>query len=447
MRKNIQTAAAFGLGILPLIIYAYATGPDPRHTGAPGDQTCARCHLGTALNGGGGGVQLTSSSGPTYTPGEQLVFTITITDSQARVYGFQMTARPDGNSTTGQAGDFNAGPQQGVFCDNGRIKAGGCPASAPVQFIEHNRPFTTNTITASWTAPASDVGPVTIYVAANAANGDTRDTGDHIYTTKLQLSPASSHKPAIAAGGVVSASAFNAKAGIAPKTWLEIFGANLATSTRGWQSSDFSGNNAPTSLDDVSVTIGGKNAYVDYVSPGQVNAQVPDGIPIGAAVPLIVTNAQGQSDPYTVQTSDLAPAVLAPPAFAVNGKQYVVATYPVTDSDTLVYVGPSGAISGVMTRPAKPGDVITLYGIGFGPVSSGTGAGTIATQATVLTNQVSLLFGQTPATLLYSGLAPNFVGLYQFNVQVPSVSAGDWPLVVQVGGAIIDQKVLVTTGE
>ena len=71
----------------------------------------------------------------------------------------------------------------------------------------------------------------------------------------------------------------------------------------------------------------------------------------------------------------------------------------------------------------------------------------IATQATVLTNQVNILVGQTPATLLYSGLAPNFVGLYQFNVQVPSVPAGDWPLVVQVGNATIDQNVVIATGQ
>lgn len=385
---------------------------------------------------------MTSSAGATYTPGQQQTFTITITDSQARAYGFQMTARTDSNATSGQAGDFTAGAQQIVLCDNGRVKAnGGCPASAPVQFIEHNRPFTTNTITASWTAPASDVGTVTIYVAANAANGNGNETGDHIYITKLQLSAALSNKPAIAAGGVVSASAFNAKAGIAPKTWIEIFGANLATTTRGWQSSDFNGNNAATSLDGVSVTIGGKNAYVDYVSPGQVNAQAPDGIPIGAPVPLVLANAQGQSDPYTVRTADLAPA------FSVNGKQYAVATFPVTGSNTIVYAGPTGAINGITTRPAKPGDVITLYGIGFGPVSSGDGAGVIATQATVLTNQVNILVGQTPATLLYSGLAPNFVGLYQFNVQVPSVPAGDWPLVVQVGNATIDQNVVIATGQ
>jgi hypothetical protein len=165
---------------------SYASGPDPRNTGAPGDQTCARsgCHTGTSLNGGGGNVQLTSSTGTTYTPRQQQTFTITITDSKAKTYGFQMSARLDSNGTNGQAGNFTAGSQQIVICDSGSLKGSSeCPFSAPVQFIEHSRPFTTNTINITWTPPSSNAGTVTIYVAANATNGNNADSGDHIYTT------------------------------------------------------------------------------------------------------------------------------------------------------------------------------------------------------------------------------------------------------------------------
>src|SRR4051812_6206833 len=171
-RTRILVAAAGGL--LPMFLYSYATGPDPRNTGAPGDQTCAqaRCHTGTAVNAGGGTAVLTSSAGTTYTPGQQQTLTLTITDSKARVYGFQASARIDSNATNGQAGNFTAGASQIVLCASGSVRgSAGCPSSAPVQFIEHSRPFSTNTITFSWTAPASDVGPVTIYVAANAATG------------------------------------------------------------------------------------------------------------------------------------------------------------------------------------------------------------------------------------------------------------------------------------
>jgi uncharacterized protein (TIGR03437 family) len=270
---------------------------------------------------------------------------------------------------------------------------------------------------------------------------------DHIYTTKLQLtpsSPVSSNNPVIRDGGVVSAAAFQPSAGVAPGTWLEIYGSNLSTTTRSWEGSDFNGNNAPTSLDGVSVTIGGKSAYVDYVSPGQVNVQVPDGIPIGAGVPLVLTSAQGQTDAYSVQTADVAPALLAPPTFMVGSKQMVVATYPSNDA-TATFVGDTGSIAGLNLQPAKPGDVITLYGIGFGPVSPATAAGTIAMQATSVNNPVTIMFGQTQANVLYQGLAPNYVGLYQLNVQVPNVSAGDWPLTVQGGGQTLTQTVYIAT--
>jgi uncharacterized protein (TIGR03437 family) len=451
MQKATKITTAALCGIIPAVLYSYATGPDPRYTGAPGDSTCATggCHAGTALNGGGGNVQLISSAGASYTPGQQQTFTITITDARARAYGFQATARPDSNPSKAQAGDFTAGTQQQVICENGRSKgSGGCASSAPVQFIEHNRPFGTNAINFTWTAPATDVGPVTIYVAANAANGNNDDSGDHIYTTRLQLTPSSpvtGNKPAIREGGVVSASAFQPSAGVAPGTWLEIYGSNLATASRLWDGSDFNGNTAPTSLDGVSVTIGGKSAYVDYISPGQVNVQVPDGIPIGAGVPLVLRNAQGESEPYILQTGELAPALLAPPSFTANGKQLVVATFPVTNANSVVYVGRKGSVSGIDMQPASPGDIITLYGIGFGPVAPSAAAGTIVTQANTLTNPVTILFGDTQAEVEYAGLAPGYVGLYQFNVKVPNVPADDWLLTIQAGGRTLAQTIYTST--
>jgi uncharacterized protein (TIGR03437 family) len=452
MRKTTQIGITAAAGLLPMFLYSYATGPDPRMTGAPGDQTCARsgCHTGTSLNAGGGNIALTASGGTTYTPGQQQTLTLTITDSKARVYGFQASARVDSNATNRQAGSFTAAAGQIVICDNGSLRgSSGCPASAPVQFIEHSRPYSTNSITFLWTAPATDVGTVTVYVAANAANGNGNETGDHIYTTKLQLSAASTSTaaaPKITAGGVQSASAFQSSAVTAPGSWLEIFGTNLASTTRGWAASDFSGNNAPTSLDKVSVTVGGKSASVAYVSPGQVNVLVPDGVPIGNGVPVVVTSGGIASDPVNVNTSDIAPAILAPNSFDVGGKQSVVATFATADS-SLAYVGPSGAISGVNIRPAKAGEVVTLYGIGFGPVSPGTAAGTIAQSTSSITSNVSVQFGTTPATIQYAGLAPGFVGLYQFNVQVPDMLSGDWPLVMTVNGTPVAQNLYITTGQ
>jgi uncharacterized protein (TIGR03437 family) len=79
----------------------------------------------------------------------------------------------------------------------------------------------------------------------------------------------------------------------------------------------------------------------------------------------------------------------------------------------------------VTSRRAKPGDVITLYGIGFGAVTPNIPAGQIVQQSNTLTAPFHLLFGQTEAHLNYDGLAPSAVGLYQFNVVVPNVTASD----------------------
>jgi uncharacterized protein (TIGR03437 family) len=450
MRKSTQITVAVAGGLLPMFLYSYATGPDPRKTGAPGDQTCAQsqCHTGTALNAGGGSISLTSSAGSTYTPGQQQTLTLTITDSRARVYGFQASARLNSNLSGGQAGSFTAGTSQIVICDNGSTKGtAGCPSSSPVQFIEHNRALTTNTINFSWTAPAADVGPVTIYVAANAANGNNNESGDHIYTTSLKLTAAATEPaPLITSGGVVSASAFKTSASTAPGSWLEIFGSNFGTTTRGWATSDFNGANAPTSLDNVSVTVGGKSAYVAYISPTQVNVLAPDGVPIGSAVPVVVKTPAGQSDAAPVNIADVAPAILAPSSFLVGGKQYVVATLATTDN-SLVYAGPAGAVAGVSMRPAKPGEVITLYGIGFGAVSPATAAGVIANQTSSVTSAVAAQFGTTPAVISYAGLAPGFVGLYQFNIQVPNVLPGDYPLALTVNGSAVAQNVFITIGQ
>jgi uncharacterized protein (TIGR03437 family) len=360
MQKAVRFAVP-ALVAVPIMLFAYSTGPDPRLTGAPGDQTCVLCHTGTALNGGGGSANLISSAGATYSPGQTQTLTLTINDPRARVYGFQITARLVSDLANGQAGDFTAGSQQFIMCANGSVKREtGCPSNAPLQFIEHSVPSSSNTITVSWTAPASNIGPVTIFAAANAANGDSNDTGDHIYTTSLQLSASvSSIKPAIRQGGVVSASAFQ-PGGISPGTWIEIYGSNLANTTRSWAASDFQGNAAPTSLEGVTVTIGGQKAFVDYISPGQVNVQAPDGIPLGSSVPLILTRGDDQSDPFILQTSASAPALLAPSSFMVDGKQYVAATVASNDPNSIVFAGPTGAIKGVATRPAAAGEVITL---------------------------------------------------------------------------------------
>jgi len=274
------------------------------------------------------------------------------------------------------------------------------------------------------------------------STGDNPDgaTTFDVYTAVVQATIG--QRPQILNGGVINAGAFGAQAGLAAGTWIEIYGSNLASSTRDWAAQDFSGNNAPAQLDSVQVTVNGKAAAISHIGPSQVNAQVPDGIGLGP-VPVIVTNHGLSSDPLMVQASAILPGFLAPPSFITSGKQYVVALA----ADGITFVGlPGGFLGG---RPASPGEVITLYGIGFGPVTPPVPAGTIATVPGKLQNSLSVFFDQTAVDLSapnsYAGPAPGSVGLYQFNLTVPNVADGDHQFQAIVGGVILPQNLFLAT--
>jgi uncharacterized protein (TIGR03437 family) len=114
------------------------------------------------------------------------------------------------------------------------------------------------------------------------------------------------------------------------------------------------------------------------------------------------------------------PGWLAPPSFTIGGKQYVLAI--LSDGS---YALPANAIAGVPSRPAHIGETVTIYGIGFGSVTGGIAAGTIVPSENSLVLPFDVRFGNTAATVSYFGLAPSYVGLYQFNVAVPNVTANN----------------------
>lgn len=220
------------------------------------------------------------------------------------------------------------------------------------------------------------------------------------------------------ARGVISASGYGGFETIAPGSWIEIYGSNLARTRRQWQASDFNGNAAPTSLDGVKVTINGRPAFVSYISPGQVNAQVPSTLTPGPAQ-VTVTSGTQTSPGYRTTVTAAKPGLLA---IEVNvADRYALALFP--DFATFVLpplVNPSiPPLPAVPSRPAKPGETIIFYGIGFGSVTPDVPAGRIATDTNRLQSQLEVLFNGVPAQVNYAGQAPGSVGLYQFNVVVP----------------------------
>lgn len=247
--------------------------------------------------------------------------------------------------------------------------------------------------------------------------------------------------PVISSGGVVSASAFGEFSAVAPGSWIEIYGSNLATTTRSWQASDFTGNTAPTSLSGTSVTIGGQSAFIAFISSNQVNVQVPN---VGSGLqPLVVSTGAGASASYDITVNALEPGFDAPPSFKLGGVPYVVAFFP--DG---TYVLPAGAISGISSKPASPGDTIILYGVGFGPVTPAIAEGQIVQASNSLASSFNLQIGGATANVQYDGLAPGYVGLYQFNVVVPSGISTSSPaaLTFTLGGTAGTQTLYLAVG-
>jgi len=188
--------------------------------------------------------------------------------------------------------------------------------------------------------------------------------------------------------------------------------------------------NAPASLDGVRVLVNGTPAYVSYVSAGQINAQLPAGIPSGGPVQIVVNNDGTASSPVQFSVQPIAPGLLAPAAFKVGEVQYVVA---VKQNGSLVS---NGTVPGIPEAWAVPGEVLTLYGTGFGPLTpdSGMQSGQIAQGQTRIAAAIEVRIGGQAAEVLYAGMAPGLVGVYQLNVKVPEGLSGNQEFAVSVNG-------------
>jgi uncharacterized repeat protein (TIGR01451 family) len=168
--------------------HAYSSGPPAGFTHAPGEFDCAECHLPDPNNPGTGHISITAPA--TYMPGQTYQITVTHTnaDPTRLRWGFQLTALDDSNS---KAGDLESINQLTQVLDNQG------PGSSR-QYIEHTASGTFinqqggASWTFNWTAPDTNVGPVTFYVAGNQANNDGNTSGDFVYFTFAQTQAAAS---------------------------------------------------------------------------------------------------------------------------------------------------------------------------------------------------------------------------------------------------------------
>jgi uncharacterized protein (TIGR03437 family) len=376
------------------MLFAYPSGSRvPAGNSGDGGTPCSGCHRGLAVNPSGGKVELVLPEGSTYRPGVKQTWTVRITDpDSSKRFGFQLTVA-SGNLSTGS---------------NTVLGSGG---SRP--FITHSSSQTSYTF--DWTPPSTAGAAVAVWVAGLATRGTSNG---NVYTATATLAAAGAVPTIRSAAGVVNGASFTAP--VAPGSWVTIFGDNLAPAgvARIWRADEIVNGQLPLSLEGTRVRINGRDAAIYYVSPTQLNVQAPDDASRGA-VSVEVTTASGTSTPATVTLQGEAPAFFR---FEQDSGKYAASVHAAGG-----FVGPLGTA-------AKPGEVILLFGTGFGATQPAVAALQVYEGAAPLRDLSSLhiRIGGVEAVVQFAGLSG--AGLYQFNVVVPDVADGDQRLEAEVAG-------------
>jgi len=251
--------------------------------------------------------------------------------------------------------------------------------------------------------------------------------------------------PSIADGGVLNGASFVKGQPVTVGSLVSIFGTNLAS---GLAQSD----TIPLSTQLGGVTVQFVNGSTTVNSPllfvtgSQINAQVPwNLVPNGATqnVSVTVTTGSGTSAPSQVMVGPFSPAI-----FTVDVGSSFFAVAQNNADGTLAQA--AGSIPGLTTHPAKVGDAIVIYATGLGAVDNPPANGGIpptGVLATTLTKPIVLL-GGVPVPqedFIFAGLQPQFVGVNQINIVIPTnaQTGNAVPLQIQMGGITSPQNVTI----
>ena len=241
-------------------------------------------------------------------------------------------------------------------------------------------------------------------------------------TIGVNMTALAAAAPAITSSGVVNGASF--KDGIAPGSWVAIFGRNLAAGSRALTSGDLVNGSMPISLGGVSVNVNNKPAFLYYVSPTQINVLAPTDSATGA-VSVTVTNSAGTSAAMAATLMNAAPAL-----FASGGN--------------VAAVGPDGTVIDGSTVTAKPGESLEIFGTGFGATTPAVTPGALFSGSAPLVTPATVTVGGAPAAVTYSGLVGT--GLYQINITVPNLTSGTYPVVATVNGVSSQSGVTLRIG-
>jgi uncharacterized protein (TIGR03437 family) len=222
-------------------------------------------------------------------------------------------------------------------------------------------------------------------------------------------------------GGIVNAASLLSTVPIAPGEFISIFGSNLAPSTTLSPSYPYA-----ASLAGTQVLLGGQPIPLEFVSPGQINALVPYGIPLNGLQGLTVE----QNGVYSFSET-LIVAMANPAVFTQDQSGQGAGVIVVVKADGTQFEASAA-------QPASAGDALVIYCSGLGPVDPPVADGEAAPLSTLsyTVNPVTVTAGGQPVQVLFARLAPGFAGIYQVNIVVPAGIPGgvNVPVVLTTAG-------------
>jgi uncharacterized protein (TIGR03437 family) len=391
---------------------ANTTAPPSGATGAPGEQSCASCHGGAAVNSGGGAMTLTGLPA-SYAPNQQIALALTLTQAARLQFGFEITAVDDAgrqagtlivtntNRTILSTGTVSSNTRQYI----GQTLAGSVPTGGDV-----------GSWTFSWRAPAQSVGRVTFYVAGLAGNNSGNTSGDSVYT--LAQSIQSGNAPPLTALANTSAASFAPNSALASQSIAAGFGAGLAQTTASATASPL-----PTQLGGAEVRVrdaagAERSAGLFFVSPGQINYLMPPGTANGAATVTVLRNgAAAAQGSVTIDT-------IAPGLFSANADGIGVPAAVILRVRGGVSTFEPVAQRNPQTQRFVPAPIdlgpqtdqvfLVVFGSGF--------------RNNTTLSAATATIGGAGASVLFAGAQGALAGLDQANILLPRSLAGRGPV-------------------
>ncbi len=256
-------------------------------------------------------------------------------------------------------------------------------------------------------------GPVTVTVTANNPNGSL--TGTRTVTGGLgDLSPA----PVVAAA--VNSATFVQNVPLAPGSFISLGGTNLSNGNASAASIPLG-----TTLAGATVVMANYELPLDFASTGLINAVSPEEINVNTSHQIVVMRGNTLSVPIAVDIGPADPGIFPYPLPGTPPLQGAIVSVP------------SYAVA-LPATPVTANNTLAIFCTGLGVVDQTVADGAAAPGSppanTVLTPTVTI--GGVPAHVIFSGLTPSAVGLYQINVTVPTgVTPGPQvPVIVTIGG-------------